>query len=225
MKSPLRRLRIALVDDHAVVREGYRRLLEFEPDLEVVSDHADGASLEAALAEGSSVELVVLDLSMPGLSGIALLRRLRERWPHLRVLVFTMHESLSLVEQCLAAGAAGYITKCSPPEVLVNGVRRAARGEVALSRDVEALSRQNSLKRAPHHLLSQREHDVLWHLLEGFGLDDIAARLGLSAKTVSNYQALIRQKLGVNSAVDLWQYAKRHGLVDPSCVPPAFPGS
>lgn len=225
MQSLPHRLRIALVDDHAVVREGYRRLIESEPDLEVVSDHADAQSLEGALLAGSPVELIVLDLSMPGMSGVALLRRLREGWPHLRVLVFTMHESLSLVEQCLGAGAAGYITKCSAPEVLVDAVRRAARGEIALSRDVELLSRQHALRRAPHHQLSQRENDVLWLLLAGLGLDDIAARLGLTAKTVANYQALIRQKLDVNSAVDLWQYAKRHGLVDPGCVPPAFPGS
>ena len=92
MKSSLRRLRIALVDDHAVVREGYRRLLEFEPDMEVVSDYADGASLEAALGRGSSVDVVVLDLSRPGLSGIALLRRLRQGWLDVRRSAVRDHE-------------------------------------------------------------------------------------------------------------------------------------
>jgi DNA-binding NarL/FixJ family response regulator len=222
MKSSPRRLHIALVDDHAVVREGYRRLLETEPDMEVVSDHGHAASLEAALATGSTAELIVLDLSMPGLNGLALLRRLREGWPRLRILIFTMHESLALVEQCLDAGAAGYITKSSAPEVLVDAVRRAHRGETALSCEVEALVRQRARRRAPHHLLSPRELDVLWHLLGGRSLDEIAERLRLTPKTVSNYQALIRQKLRVSSAVDLWQYARRHGLVDPDGVGPAI---
>lgn len=210
-------LRLSLADDHAVVRAGYRRLLELETDMAVVAEFGDADSICSALAcvPTTAIDLLVLDPSMPGVSGVALLPRLRHDWPHLRVLNFTMHESLTLVEQCLAAGAAGYITKCSPPEVLVDAVRRAARGEVALSRDVEALLRQNAMGRAPHHLLSQREHEVMWHLLGNLSLDEIAARLCLSSKTVSNYQALIRQKLNVNSAAELWQYGKRHGLIEP----------
>lgn len=224
MKSPPR-VRVALVDDHAVVREGYRRLLDLEPDIEVVSDHADAGSLEAALATGHEIDLVVLDLSMPGLSGVAFLRHLRAAWPTLRVLVFTMHESVALLEQCVAAGAAGFVTKSSAPEVLVDAVRRAWRGERALSRDIQALAQQHALRRAPHHQLSPRELDVLWRLLAGLGIEEIAAQLRLTAKTVANYQALIRQKLDVSGAVDLWQYAKRHGLVEPGCVPPTSAGT
>jgi DNA-binding NarL/FixJ family response regulator len=209
-------LRVALVDDHAVVRAGYRRLLELE-NIEVAAEFADADGAYAALSPDSAdaLDLLVLDLSLPGSSGLELLRRLQQRRPQLRVLVFTMHDSVTLILQCLKAGAVGFITKSSAPEVLVDAVQRAVRGERPLSPDVAAaVEREEALAQpeAPHLRLSTREFDVLRALIEGAGVEEISRRLHLSPKTVSNYQTLVRQKLGVSTAVELLRYAREHGL-------------
>lgn len=208
-------LRVALVDDHAVVRAGYRRLLELEPDMAVVAEYGDAETAYTALANGTVVDLLVLDLSMPGRSGFELLRRLTQRRPELPVLVFTMHDGIAMIEQCLGAGAAGFVTKSSAPEVLVDAVRRAARGETALSPDVAAAVAAQAQQRPPHRSLSSREFDILNQLLAGHSVEEIAQTLRLSAKTVANYQTQIRQKLGVGGAVELMRYAREHGLLPP----------
>jgi DNA-binding NarL/FixJ family response regulator len=210
-------LRVALVDDHAVVRAGYRRLLELEPDMDVVAEFGDADSAYSALVgpAGDSIQVLVLDLSMQGRSGLELLRRLSQRRPALRVLIFTMHDGAAMLEQCLRAGAAGFVTKSSEPQVLVDAVRRAARGETALSHDMATLGDQHAMRRAPHHQLSSREFDILNQLLLGRSIDDIATNLRLTAKTVSNYQSQIRHKLGVNGPLELLHYASKHGLYLP----------
>lgn len=206
-------LRVALADDHAVVRAGYRRLLELEGDIAIVAEWGDADAAYAALtgAGGAAVDLLVLDLSMPGRSGLELLRRLALRRPALPVLVFTMHDGAAMLAQCLEAGAAGFVTKSSAPEVLVDAVRRVARGERALSPDVAALA-ADAAAGPPHRRLSLREFDILTQLLEGRSIDEIARALHLSGKTVANYQTRIRQTLGVGSAVELLRYAREHGL-------------
>jgi DNA-binding NarL/FixJ family response regulator len=211
-------LRVALADDHAVVRAGYRRLLELEPDMSVVAEFADADAAYGALtgANGDAVDLLVLDLSMPGRSGLELLRRLSQRRPGFPVLVFTMHDGAAMLEQCLRAGAAGFVTKSSAPEVLVDAVRRAARGETALSPDVLALGAARAVEGPPHRNLTSREFDILQQLCAGLSVEEIAQALRLSAKTVANYQTQIRQKLGVGSAVELLRYAREHGLLGPS---------
>ena len=199
-----------LVDDHAVVRAGYRRLLDDEAGLRVVAECGDAESAYAALGTAAtpSVDLLVLDLSMPGRSGLDMLRRARLRWPQLRVLVFTMHDSPAMVAQALAAGAAGFITKSSEPALLVAALRRVAAGETAvLSPDIAGAAQ------APQQQLSAREFEVLRGLAEGLGVEQIAARLHLSPKTVSNYQTQVRQRLGLQTAVELLQYARQHGLL------------
>jgi DNA-binding NarL/FixJ family response regulator len=115
----MRSVRVMLADDHAVVREGYRRLLELEPGVTVVSECADGESVRAVLDGGVAVDVLVLDLSMPGCGGLAVLRRARDAWPDVQVLVFTMHDSPTMVAQTLQAGAAGFVTKSSAPHELV----------------------------------------------------------------------------------------------------------
>jgi DNA-binding NarL/FixJ family response regulator len=205
-------LRVALADDHAVVRAGYRRLLELEPDILVVAEYGDAdAAYSGLTAPGSAVDLLVLDLSMPGRSGLEVLRRLSQRLPELPVLVFTMHDGAAMVAQCLRAGAAGFITKSSAPDLLVDAVHRVARGETVLSPDVaqHAPAGQGD---PPHAGLSGREFDILQQLLAGRGVEEIAQTLRLSAKTVSNYQTQIRQKLGVGTAVELLRYARENGL-------------
>lgn len=206
-------LRVALVDDHAVVREGYRRLLELESDMTVVAEYVDADSTYAALTatRGPRVDLLVLDLSLPGGSGIDLLRRLSSRCPGLRVLVFTMHDNPAMVTQCLNAGAAGFVTKSSEPALLIDAVRRAARGELPLSPDVARVLLADS-KGAPHAQLSPRAFAILLGLIEGRNLDDIADELRLSPKTIANYQTMIRHRLGVDNGVELLRYAQRYGL-------------
>lgn len=214
-------LRVALVDDHAVVRAGYRRLIESERDLEVVAEYANGESAVAGLTRDTSrdgaseadvdrIDVLVLDLSLPGLSGLDLLRRLLSRRPSLRVLVFTMHDTTAMVQQCLRLGAAGFVTKSSDPEVLIDAVRRVARGERAMSPDVAGAD--PGAAPPPHVQLSSRELDVLQRLVAGRSVEDIAQGMHLSPKTVANYQTEIRRKLGVGNAVELLHYARLHGL-------------
>ncbi|MEK8025291.1 response regulator transcription factor [Pseudaquabacterium rugosum] len=212
-------VRVMLVDDHAVVRTGYQRLLELEPDFLVVAQAGDGDQAyqwlqrQAALGQGLPVDLMVLDLAMPGRSGLDLLRRVQLRWPALRVLVFSMHDSPAMVTQALQAGAGGYVTKSSEPEQLVQALRQLAFGRVpVLSHDV-AQALNAPLARPPHQVLSAREFEVLQGLAGGQGIEAIARRLSLSAKTVANYQTLIRQKLGLSNAVELLRYAQDHGLL------------
>lgn len=225
-RSPLRvgptggaPLRVALADDHAVVRAGYRRLLELEPDMAVVAEFGDADSAYSALTSADAgaravADLLVLDLSMPGRSGLELLRRLSARLPALPVLVFTMHDGAAMLDQCLRAGAAGFVTKSSAPEVLVDAVRRAARGEIALSPDMAALVARQPTSGPPHERLTPREFDILQQLIAGRAVEEIAHNLRLSTKTVANYQTSIRQTLGVGSAVELLRYAREHGLID-----------
>lgn len=206
-------LRIALVDDHAVVRAGYRRLLELEQGFEVVAEFAEADGAYAELSrDDSEVDLLILDLSLPGRSGLELLRRLKLRRPGLRVLVFSMHDNAAMVAQCLRIGAEGFVTKSSAPEVLVDAVRNIAAGARALSPDVQSAMGDDTADAPPHMRLSAREFDVLQSLIRGASVGDISRHLHLSAKTVANYQTLVRQKLGVGNAVELLRYARAHGL-------------
>jgi DNA-binding NarL/FixJ family response regulator len=212
--------RVMLVDDHAVVRSGYRRLLELEADMQVVAECSDADTAYALLqnqpvSAGALAQVMVLDLSMPGRSGLDLLRRLTLRWPSLRVLVFSMHDGAAMVTHSLRAGAAGFITKSSPPEELVAAVRAVAAGQTVLSADVARYGSAPELAAGTpaHEQLSPREFDVLRYLLSGLSVEEIAQRLALSPKTVANHQSLIRQKLGVSNAVELLRYAQLHRLV------------
>lgn len=208
-------LRVMLVDDHAVVRAGYRRLLDDEAGLRVVAECGDAESAYAALgpAAAATADVLVLDLSMPGRSGLDMLRRARLRWPRLRVLVFSMHDSPVMVAQALAAGAAGFITKSSEPALLVAALRRVAAGEQAvLSPDIAGAAQAPGAA-PPHQVLTAREFEVLRGLVEGLSVEQIAARLHLSPKTVSNYQTQVRQRLGLQTAVDLLHYARQHRLL------------
>lgn len=203
-------VRVMLVDDHAMVRAGIARLLALEPDLQVVGEFADGDRAYAALqAEPAPADVLVLDLSMPGRSGLELMRRLRQRESGVRVLVCTMHDSPAMLAQALAAGAAGFVTKQSDPLLLADAIRRVARGESVLSPDVVAAAEGSD---APHLKLSPREFDVFLRLVRGEALETIADALKVAPKTVSNLQAAVRAKLGVGSAVELLRYARSHGL-------------
>ena len=201
-----------LVDDHSVVREGYRRLLE-RNGLQVVAEAADAQSAYTQFVE-KRPQVVVMDIALPGASGIEALRRIRARDPGARVLMFSMYEDAVFAHRALQAGARGYVTKAAAPDVLVEAVLCVARGKTFLGTGIaRELAMRSVATDEDANLLSPREFEVLRLLVQGCSLSDIAVQLGLTAKTVANHQSLIRQKLGVDSAVKLLQAAARLGIV------------
>jgi DNA-binding NarL/FixJ family response regulator len=202
---------VLLVDDHAVVREGYRRLLEGDAELMVVGEAAT-SSQALRMDRELAPDVIVLDIALPDVSGIETLRRIIARRPAARVLIFSMYEDAIYVSRALDAGALGYMTKASAAEHLPRAVRQVAAGTRYLSPDVERMIAERSSRRDSVAALSNREHEVLRLLTQGHGLNAIAARLGVSAKTVANYQTAIREKLGVESPLQLLVVARDLGL-------------
>lgn len=208
-------IRVILVDDHTVVREGYRRLIEKHGDIEVVGEAADGAAAYA-LYKSYQPDVVILDLSMPGQGGIEAIRHLRQWDPRAQILVFTMHENVAYAVQAFQAGARGYITKSSPPGLLIDAIRDVAGGRMAISPDVGhglAMSRVEG-GRTILEGLSAREFEIFRMLAEARSVREIAETLNLSAKTVSNYHYAIKSKLGVGTDVELVHLAVRLGVVN-----------
>lgn len=206
-------LKIAIADDHAVVRTGYRRLLELDEAVEVVAEFGDGESAYRWLSSHSA-DILILDLSMPGRGGLATLQRLRHRVPQLRVLIFTMHDSPALAAQALRLGANGYITKSSPPESLIDAIHAIDAGECPLSSEVaDALQSGEEPSMLPHWRLSPREFDMFLLFAEGASVEQIAANRCLSVKTVANYQTTIRHKTGLGNALEMYRYALEHDLL------------
>lgn len=208
-----RRISVLLVDDHAVVREGYRRLLERDDSLHVVGEAATAADAIRCDAE-LRPDVVVLDIALPGVSGIEILRRIIARRSDARVLMFSMYQDGIYASRAINAGAHGYLSKASAPDLLVEAVRCVAKGRRYLSPDVEeAMKRQSPATNQLADALSTRELEVLRMLTQGFGVEEIGERLGLSPKTAANHQSSIKQKLGANSALQLILIAQQFGLV------------
>ncbi len=209
------RVRVLLVDDHAVVRAGYRMLLNVAPEIEVVAE-ADSGELACRLFAEQTPDVVVMDLTLPGIGGLEAIRRIVQRDPKAKVLVFSMHEDTLFVEQALAAGAQGYVTKSSPPHVLVAAVKEVAAGGRPLAGDIEqrlAFARVRGGD-SPLKELSTREFAVFCLLAEGLASAEIAKRLSLSHKTVANYGTQLKSKLKVGTAAELARLAIRHGVID-----------
>ncbi len=207
-------IRVMIADDHPVVRAGYQRLLEQGGDIRVVADVGDGAAAYAACIEHEP-DVVVADLSMPG-GGMDLIQRLCLRHDGVRVLVFSMHDSAMLVRRALEAGARGYIPKSSPPQRLVDGVRALHAGRRYLAPELPPeLLRPHAAEDESARLamLSAREFEVFRLLAQGHSAADCAQQLKLSAKTVSNHQSAIKEKLGVATTAALVHLALRHGVI------------
>jgi len=204
---------VLLVDDHAVVREGYRRLLERDDSL-VVAGEAASAAEAMRLDTDLRPDVVVLDIALPGVSGIEILRRIIARRPDACVLMFSMYHDGIYASRAIDAGARGFLSKASAPDLLVEAVRAVAGGGRYLSPDVEAaMNKQSSAANELASALSTRELEVLRMLSQGYGIEEIGERLGLSPKTAANHQSSIKQKLGADSALQLMLIAQQFGLV------------
>jgi DNA-binding NarL/FixJ family response regulator len=207
-------IRIILLDDHAVVRSGYRRLLSAEPDFEVVGEAACTSEANA-LVQRQLPDVALVDLSLKGSSGLEAIRGMLERHPRLRILVLSMHDSPGHVAQALKAGAHGYLTKHSEPEEVIDGIRGVVRGARVLSADIAGTipcDIAGSGGTLGH--LTPREFEVLRLLVHGESAQEIASSMHLSPKTVLNYLTLIRQKLDVDNDFKLMHLAARLGMVE-----------
>jgi DNA-binding NarL/FixJ family response regulator len=203
-------IRVLLADDHKIVRDGLKRILAAQPDMQVAGEAASGDEA-LALVKANDYDVAVLDLSMPGLSGIDLIKRLRIERPGLRLLVLSMHGEQQYAARVLKAGAAGYLGKDSAGESLVRAIRKVAAGGVHISEAAAASLVQ--ARSAPHEALSDREFEVLRLLVEGLGPTEIGEKLHLSVKTVSTHKTRILEKLGLGSTAELVRYALDNKLV------------
>jgi len=216
--------RIFLVDDHPVFRFGIRQLIETHSDLTVIGEAADAASALAALREGPLPDLTLIDLSLPGSSGVDLVKRLASLYPGLRMLIISMHDEHLYAERALRAGAVGYITKATKPEATIQAIRKALRGEITLS-DGAATTMLRSALGAPrtstrYGNLSDRELEVFELIGRGIKPAAIATALSISTKTVERHQAAIKEKLGVSQMSELrriaaiWSNENREAGID-----------
>jgi DNA-binding NarL/FixJ family response regulator len=206
-------IRVLLADDHQLVREGLKQLLAAASDISVAAEAAGGdAVLE--LVRGQDFDVALLDMSMPGLSGIDLVKRVKAEKPKLRVLVLSMHGEHQYAARALRAGASGYLTKDTASGQLVSAIRKVAAGGVHISEAAAAqlLAGQGDGDALPHTRLSDREFEVFRLIVAGQGLTEIGEKLHLSVKTVSTHKTRILEKMGMASTADLVRYAVQHGL-------------
>ncbi len=206
-------IRIVIADDHPIVRDGVKQILSEQSDMVVIGEAVSGDELLERLA-AELPDVVLCDMSMPGRSGIELIRAIKNQWPKLPVLVLSMHEDDLYVVRTIKAGASGYLTKACPSTQLVAAVRRVAAGRVYVNEDVaEKLALQvMSGTSSPHSVLSDREFQVFVMLAEGLTVSEIAKRLYLSVKTVSTHKTNIMQKMNFANMAELVRYSLEQGL-------------
>ncbi len=208
-------VRVVLVDDHSVVRSGLRRLLESHKSIEIVAEAETGEMAYQVFCE-LLPDVMLMDISMPGMGGLESAKRVLQRHPHARIIIFSMHEAVSFAAQALKAGVKGYVTKTGMAEDLVQAVLDVSRGQTYLSQDVAQKVALQALigETNPLQQLTSREFEVFRLIAEGKRVEEVAEMLKISQKTVANYYTLIKQKLSVNSPVEMVRLAMRHGLID-----------
>ncbi len=210
-------IRIVIADDHTIMREGLKRILQEVEDIEVIGEAVDGFEVLATVRK-AGFDLLLMDLSMPGRSGVDLIRQIKDEAPKLPILVLTMHEEEQYAVRAIRAGASGYLTKESAGTQLVTAIRKVASGrpfislEVAEQLAIDAMPARHEL---PHKDLSDREFEVFNLLVSGKSITEIAVMLHLSVKTVSTHKTRILLKMDSNSLAELVQYAIAHGLLAP----------
>jgi DNA-binding NarL/FixJ family response regulator len=213
--------RVLIADDHAIVREGLKRILAADPAFAVPGEAKDGHEVLAAVRAGG-FEVLLLDLSMPGRSGIELVRQVKAERPELRVLVLSMHDEQQYAVRAIRAGASGYLTKDAAPTQLLAALGKIAAGGLFITPAVaEALAAglQTPTDELPHKRLSDREYQILLMLAAGESVTAIAERLHLSVKTVSTHKTHIHEKMNLGSLAELVRYAIAHGLLDSPDLP------
>jgi DNA-binding NarL/FixJ family response regulator len=217
--TPLK-TRVLLVDDHALVRRGLKLVLDAEPDLEVVAEAGDGVEA-ISLALSTELDLAIVDISMPRMTGLRAVAELRQRRPQLRALILSMHENERYLYEALKAGASGYVLKTVADRDLVEACRAAMRGEAFLYPGAMTPLIRDFLRRArnrtavPEDPLTPREQEVVKLIAESYSTRQIADLLTISEKTVDRHRTNILEKLGMHDRVQLTRYAIRRGLVEP----------
>lgn len=210
------KIEVLVADDHAIIRDGLKKILADTDDLVVAGEATSGVeTLEQVRARDWSV--VVLDLSMPGRNGLELIRLIRAERPKLPILVFSMHSEEQFAVRAIRSGASGYLTKESDSDLLLPAIRKVAEGGMYFSQKVVALLAADVAKPVaglPHLRLTDREFDIFMRIVKGVSPADIAADLSLSVKTVSSHKSHIIEKMGLSSQMDLVRYAVTHGLLD-----------
>ncbi|MGJ8619825.1 MAG: response regulator [Methylophilaceae bacterium] len=208
-------IKVMLVDDHAVVRAGLRRLIENQSSIKVMAEAVDGDQAYH-LYSAEPVDVVVMDLSMPGMGGLESARRIISRYPSAKIIIFSMHDNATFASQVLKSGVKGYVTKTGSDSDLLKAIKEVANGrnyissEVAQKIAIESMSGDEN----PLKMLSAREFEVFRLLTEGVSAEEVGERLKISHKTVANYHTMIKQKLGVSNPIEMVRLAIRHGVID-----------
>lgn len=213
----MNKIRVLLADDHAIIRDGIRQILDDTEDLLVAGEAANGIEVMQHI-RAADWGLLVLDISMPGRNGIDLIRHVLDEAPNLPILILSMHHEEQYAVRALHAGASGYVTKESDSELLLAAMRRVAAGGVFVSDKVAEIMARGLRPISevfPHTLLSDREFQVFEMLAQGLGLTEIAGEFSLSVKTISTHKSRILQKMNLNNMADLIRYAISHKLVEP----------
>ncbi len=214
MNALSRKIRVLLVDDHAVVRAGYEMLLKNSDDIEVLG-HAESGEQAIKSYIDDIPDVVVMDLSLPGIGGLEAIRRIKARDGKAKILVFSMHEDTIFVEQALQAGARGYIPKSSPPSQLIEGIRDVFKGSTHIDSKIAERLAIDKVRGddTPFSNLSTREFEIFCLLAKGLNTSEIAKQLSISYKTVANYSTQIKNKLEVNTVAELVRMAIRHNIL------------
>lgn len=203
-------LLVVITDDHPVVRSGYKRLLSLEKDIEVIAEFDNGEDTYNWF-QVHTAHVLIMDISMPGAGGLETLKRLRAKKINAKIIMLSMHDNPTLIQQALDFGANGFLSKSSEPDELINAISYVMNDEVVISKDLQGLLQSNQV--APHEQLSSREFGILLKLAEGVNAKDIAAQFHLSPKTVYNYQTQIYKKLNIDNGAQLTQYAIQNKLL------------
>ncbi len=211
-------IRVVIADDHTLVREGLKQLLRAAGGIDVIGEARDGHDVLKVVRE-SDFDVLLLDMSMPGKSGMELIKQVKSEKPRLRILVLSMHQEHQYAVRAIKSGASGYLTKDSASALLVSAIEKVAGGGAFISAEVAeqlALGAMPQSEGLPHTALSDREYQVFRMLVSGQAVTAIAAVLNLSVKTVSTHKARLMEKMGIDNQAELVRYAIRHRLVDDS---------
>jgi len=209
-------IRLVIADDHAIVRGGLKRIFALVPDVDVVAEAVNGSEVLERL-RGVPCDLLLLDLNMPGIAGVDLIKRAKAHHPELPILVLSMHNEAIWATRALQAGATGYITKDCEPEILLAAIRKVATNRRYIDPEMAEKMVFNATASGPrplHSRLSDRELEVCRLLVGGRGVNEIAEQLSISNKTVSSHKLRLMEKLGIGSVADLVRYAMEHDLLD-----------